>query len=408
MTRLISESDNPQAIAVGAKTMCNGTVRPDLVNQVVHAIYQSVLEVDPWRSCLVLTRDLFQSLCALVVVRPSSALDLGYLVCEPSNPAVEYAYRTHWYQLDPFLDLPPEQPMLMSDLLSEQQWRATAFYREYMGQRRSIGANHILGVNVVTRAGTVSRIRLYRLSEDPAFTADDKALLATLVPHIKQAMTLAAHVNRKESERELYEEALDRLKIGVVVLDETGQLLRANPTACCILSNADGLRLVDRRLEGCSNGDTRELQRLISGTQADPASVHAISLTRPSGRRKLGAVVRAIPLVEESEGRARPAWAVFLRDPDAHTSAPRDILRQLFDFTPAESALAIKLADGLSLDECAEKLGIRRNTARAHLRSIFVKSGVSRQTELVRVLLNGVIGLTAGAESTSPAPLAGK
>ena len=44
----------------------------------------------------------------------------------------------------------------------------------------------------------------------------------------------------------------------------------------------------------------------------------------------------------------------------------------------------------------AEALNIRRNTARAHLRSIFSKTGVRRQTELVRIFLNSVVLLGSG------------
>ena len=49
----------------------------------------------------------------------------------------------------------------------------------------------------------------------------------------------------------------------------------------------------------------------------------------------------------------------------------------------------------VSLEEAAEALSIRRNTARAHLRSIFSKTGVRRQTELVRIFLNSVVLLGA-------------
>ena len=55
--------------------------------------------------------------------------------------------------------------------------------------------------------------------------------------------------------------------------------------------------------------------------------------------------------------------------------------------------MALKLVDGASLEEVAEELSIRRNTARAHLRAIFSKTGVRRQTELVRILLNSVAPL---------------
>ena len=51
------------------------------------------------------------------------------------------------------------------------------------------------------------------------------------------------------------------------------------------------------------------------------------------------------------------------------------------------------LADGLSLDEASEALGMSRNTARTHLRSIFSKTGVSRQTLLVRLILKSVAQL---------------
>jgi DNA-binding CsgD family transcriptional regulator len=51
------------------------------------------------------------------------------------------------------------------------------------------------------------------------------------------------------------------------------------------------------------------------------------------------------------------------------------------------------MANGLTLDDAAGELQIRKNTARAHLRSIFSKVAVTSQTALVRVLLNTLICL---------------
>ncbi|MNU04988.1 hypothetical protein D3C72_2496320 [compost metagenome] len=51
-------------------------------------------------------------------------------------------------------------------------------------------------------------------------------------------------------------------------------------------------------------------------------------------------------------------------------------------------------------------LNIRRNTARAHLRAIFSKTGVRRQTELVRIMLNSVMAV-GQAESPSGRPRGG-
>ena len=98
-------------------------------------------------------------------------------------------------------------------------------------------------------------------------------------------------------------------------------------------------------------------------------------------------------LLGDYEAEQRPSVAVFVRDTGGKADPPVKLAQQLFQLTPAETSLAIQLANGLSLEEAAEALNIRRNTARAHLRSIFSKTGVRRQTELVRIFLNSVAWL---------------
>ena len=121
-----------------------------------------------------------------------------------------------------------------------------------------------------------------------------------------------------------------------------------------------------------------------------PSIAEALAVTRPSGRSRLGLVVRAIPHNTWSEGKCRPTVAVMIRDPERKVEASHEVLRNLYEFTPAEGALALKLANGLTLEEASEALDIRKNTARAHLRSIFSKTGVTRQTMLVRLILGSL------------------
>ncbi|MNR04727.1 hypothetical protein D3C85_1207120 [compost metagenome] len=214
--------------------------------------------------------------------------------------------------------------------------------------------------------------------------------------HFGQALSLAARIEQHETQSELYEGALDRLHIGAIVLDESQHVLRCNQMARSMLDDSDGLKWAGQGIEAYYRNERSMLQELIASAGPSP---QVMSISRSSGKRKLGLVVRSIPLREESEGKGQPAWVIFLCDPDAQTIAPREILRQVFDFTPSEATLAMELANGLSVDEAAELLGIRRNTARTHLRAIFAKAGVSRQAELVRLILNGLIGLS------SPSPV---
>jgi DNA-binding CsgD family transcriptional regulator len=65
-------------------------------------------------------------------------------------------------------------------------------------------------------------------------------------------------------------------------------------------------------------------------------------------------------------------------------------LRQLYGLTSAEARLSNLLMEGAALEDCCAQLGIRRTTARMHLRNIFAKTGVRRQGELVALLLKSI------------------
>ncbi len=100
------------------------------------------------------------------------------------------------------------------------------------------------------------------------------------------------------------------------------------------------------------------------------------------------------PSVEYGDAPLRRSAIVVLRDPDRRASVSAEVVAQLFGLTPAEAALATLLAQGFDIDEAAETLGIRRNTARSQLQSIFTKTNAKRQSELVRLILSSVATLS--------------
>ncbi|HET8612969.1 MAG TPA: LuxR C-terminal-related transcriptional regulator, partial [Sphingomonas sp.] len=68
---------------------------------------------------------------------------------------------------------------------------------------------------------------------------------------------------------------------------------------------------------------------------------------------------------------------------------------ELLGLTAAEAAIAARLADGSALADIAAELGIAHNTARAHLRAIYAKTGVNRQSRLVHLIHHSLAGLSA-------------
>lgn len=316
-------------------------------DRMVNAIYAGLLEPEPWQYMVKFLARYMDTTCAVIVVRPSTSHDLGYLACYPPNPPVERIYQEELWRQDPFLELPVNKLLTIDEAVGTEDWLGSEFYRQIFGTH---GTRYGLGVNLVSANGTICRIRLYRMCYEAPFTSQDKARLALLDEHFHRALALANRLQVQATENELYEGALNRLHIGAVVLDENQEVLRANQVAKAILDENDGLCWSGKGI--CTHYRTeRQIFRELLGCGNDTPQV--MSVTRPSGRRKLGLVVRSIPLREGAEGKGCPAWICFICDPDVQTKAPREVMRQVFEFTPSEANLAMELANGLSLDEAA-------------------------------------------------------
>jgi len=79
------------------------------------------------------------------------------------------------------------------------------------------------------------------------------------------------------------------------------------------------------------------------------------------------------------------AGLVLLRLSAMHQMAAgvRERLHRLFGLTQAESHITVQLANGASLDHIAQERGVSVDTVRAQVRSIFKKTGIHRQGELI-------------------------
>ena len=180
-------------------------------------------------------------------------------------------------------------------------------------------------------------------------------------------------------------DALDLLNIGFIVTNLAGRVLLANTTAETILEAQDGLRLTSEGTLSTSPGcNSPSMEPILKGKPGVKQAV--IALSRPSGKRPLTLLVRSAE-VAPSDYPEPARILVFVLDPESPTAREPE-LRQLYGLTSAETRLANLLMEGKTLEECCDMLGIRRSTAKMHLRNVFTKTDVQRQGELVALLFN--------------------
>lgn len=241
-------------------------------------------------------------------------------------------------------------------------------------------------------------LRLWRAG--PAFPGEVAERLRAVVPLLNQGVALLLHQAQLLREQRILATVAEAGELAVLALDPRGQLLYANPLGRRLLDQQDALALHHGRI-ACLDPRTTarllELVRHFAGEQqaATTRGLFApLALPRSSGEAPLTLLVRPGPAFEPVNAPLQRSAILIVRDPARRPSLSAETLAHLFDLTPAEAALASELAKGLTLDDAAAALDISRNTARSQLQAVFRKTGVSRQSELVLLLLGSVATLS--------------
>jgi DNA-binding CsgD family transcriptional regulator len=181
---------------------------------------------------------------------------------------------------------------------------------------------------------------------------------------------------------------LDHLTAGAIFTDGEGRIVETNQSGERILRIGDGLTMRDGRICARRNFETTKLAYLIA--KAVTASEHGPSagsmlIGRDGGRCPY--VVRVAPVGAGIAGYDLPMAMVLVSVPDENRVSEGD-LAELYGLSPAESRIAIALAQGERLNALAAELGLQITTLRTQLSSILRKCEVERQTDLVRLVLS--------------------
>lgn len=243
---------------------------------------------------------------------------------------------------------------------------------------------HLLVLNLVIK-DEPTLVRLYR-SEIP-FVAEDAQRLRNLAIHIRTAMEIGEQVGRLQSNLSFHKMALNRVSVGLVIIGESDQIIWTNDTADRIGSARDGLSISAGKLHCEHAADNTKLRSLIKAARVAHDTTFAANFWRPGAERDWSVMVIANPEHSTVKDGVVPDIGVFIRDTSNRATLDPKVLKELFNFTHSEIRLAISLTAGASVEEAANELGIKLATVRVHLRSMFGKVGVHRQSELMRRIL---------------------
>lgn len=324
-----------------------------------------------------------------------------------TDDALVAAYNRHYSSINPWMPHAAMRPLgrvVQADsMLRRSDLVATEFYNDYLKPQ---GLETGLGVTIERDGGLNFLFSVLCADMDAAQLEKAKAALQALVPHLRHAFAayrragIGVPAARAESApASLVRGAgLVRIGPGLRVISAEGDALR--------LAEAAGLMAVTPlgrfacRSEALLAHVAAVLEAWGSGAVAPPA--RSFHLFRGDG---------ALPLRVTAFRPTAPADRLYFRGPEcvlvvedpAHGIAPAvDEFGAHYGLTRAERRIVEALVAGIAIEQLAARSGLSRNTLKSQLAQIFAKSGLNRQSDIVRLvcLMAGGYGAATVAEST--------
>jgi DNA-binding CsgD family transcriptional regulator/GAF domain-containing protein len=366
----------------------------DKVLDLVGAIYDAALDAKLWPGVLNRIGDAVggpevmfgvydptTGLSNLLAPRIDPTLVDSLLDWAPRNPLLPFG-----------IGQPPGKVFTCGDFLTQDAFTGTAFYNEWW---HPAGYDtEPLTTNLLADEGAAGLFSSYRSLKRSPFDSGQKAQFAALAQHLVRAVALQRRLYRLTLTSESALAGFDQLQQGFVLVDAQARPMFVNRVARALLDAGDGLRLDAGALWASEAHGGRALRAIIAGcaVMANVTIGGELTLRRGPGQLPLDLLV--VPVQPEAAEKLIP-WPtaqhavaiVLVSDPQAEMRSKVGRWRQQFGFTPAEANFAFEIAKGDGRQAAAARVGITVGTARGYLSSIFDKTGVRHQAELVRMLL---------------------
>lgn len=272
-----------------------------------------------------------------------------------------------------------------------ERMRNSAVYREIL---RGLDIEYTLMLPEMIDDRIACTITIDRGRAQAPFQRSDVAALQMLRPSFARAMRTQLRIGKCETLRDDLRNALDRLPVGVLIVDSNYKVCFSSRTADTMLAANDGLSVQRGELQAEHYAPARRLQSALAQALGAARgevmqSEDTVTVKRHTGRRDFELLVAPLPADRLEIFPRQPAALVILSDPEQSQPLPWKLVQQLYGLSPAESRLSVALAKGWPLKDYAKRTEISVETARSQLKAAMSKTQTHRQVELIRLLLTG-------------------
>lgn len=289
-------------------------------------------------------------------------------------------------------------------LIDEPDLSKCPWYEEFVEPQEICDA---IGFTILKTRQRVALLAFHRHKSEGRYQYEDLRLLSLLAPHVSRSMAIADTLSVRNIRSLALEKTLESLAFGVYLVDCNGHLVFMNRAADRQVRTSDAVRIADTRLAPIDCSARAALTEAIARAAAKEGETPSsdVAMIALPGEENTGLVATVLPLNSREHHNffcgSMPAAAIFVQDPLAEAPTSGEGFAKLYGLTHGELRVLLVMLPGLAVKDAADMLGISEATAKTHLQHIHAKTGISKQTELMR-LFSGSTPPIDVAQQSSP------
>jgi DNA-binding CsgD family transcriptional regulator/PAS domain-containing protein len=382
------------------------------VDEIVAVFYQSALGTRPWGDALETLRKRFQARLVNLygLAKSTMSVALSFEVGDvPAQSALDFICKYH--RIEPRAQFAMDQPVgtMVSchRHFSDEFVAGNAFYQEFFIPN---GLRYTSGMKVFEDQDHVVFCAVHRGVGTSPLNDAEESLLAQLCSHLQQAMALYMREQHKLKPELVGLAVLQRMPQAMVLMDETRHVVFHNQAAAELLEGGGALHLSGGKLSAGSEREDAKLllvlrSLMLSSVSCLGAPRHEDQAQAPGGgsaspdRRWVSLQGRGgtnhrlclhalrAELRMGAFGPRNVALGILLDLGEApHLPPDPYVVAAMWDLSPAETKVAMRLREGDTPQDIASALGLSLATIRSQMQAVLRKTSTSRQSELVSVL----------------------
>jgi len=371
--------------------------------RVIEELYAGTLDSAAWDRAILGIADMVRaSGTYLLAFSPKSGALLRY-ENHRLDPQLMVDYQKHWTYEDIrreyFLGYPICVPVTERMLPMDNRWHRTAILNEFLAPA---DVPHFMPAWLVKTPEKAVTLSFQGTRKRGPFEAQDIEIYRRILPHVSRALEIRDRLERAQINSATVPAALEAIRFGVIVLDSTGKVLESNHIAQAILrATGQGIR---RKADGTlwlREPAGTQLGGWISTGMPPPQSIDGLLHVSRENAPPLSILVTPLPKVQAFWISPAPRWLLLIFDPDMRALADAPLIAKDLGISAREAELSALLLAGENLQAIARRFGVSQHTVRTQLKSIYNKTGIRSQSELVRRIALGPAVYAASASILS-------